>query len=315
MKNPKILPLIFADTSALVDLSKAEEWNDYRVSPSQESIDAQSLQHVFDQLTQGHTLVITREIFKELFPTHGGRLDLMRDDAGNLTIPQNRHATIQHHDSRVMYGIFSDYARDGKLRCYESAEAMLKAGEADAPRGGIVIVDEGTLGKDLPPNGEKLSEFKQDLFMQHKKSLHVRDSEREYRPHKAQKYFDSGEDTLFALANTVNAYTERKGLPQRFAVFNNDRRLNIAFEKDYKGVEPCLIRSYQLPWALSQLHERTDPVTQVTASAYHHALEAENAERNRTLVTNHQRSWIQVMDGAKWFQGVEQTATEPALQR
>lgn len=317
MRNPKNLNLVFADTSALMDLTKGQEYNDHIVPPSTDTFHAQSIDAIMDRLTRDHTLVITREIFKELFPTEAGRLDMMRDESGKLTIPQHRHKMISHSDALPLYNVFSDYVDSGKLRCYESTDAMIAAGEVDHPKGGIVIVDESTVHRALPEDGQQISARKQDIFQQHVQSLH-RDGGRSSRPkpEKDPAYVDRGEDTMFAAAQAINKHAVAKGLPQRFMVLNNDRRLNDAFERHYRGVKPVLMRGYQIPWALTQLNEgRPDDITPVTAAAFHNALDFEYQERDRTLVTDQARGWRSTIAGAEWLKGVETGEQGAAVHR
>lgn len=252
MKNT--LPFIITDTSMFLTLAGAQMVTDYELPPNHEQLRQVDIGAVIDRLTEGpngRTLIMSRKILNELFPTASGRLDFVADDDGKPAFPIGVHPyEFRFENSLSIYDVFSRYAQQGSLRCYESFDAMALAGEIANPRGGIIIVDTDPREqrRTMPEHGRRISK-NLDYYEQVNRPNEVRQKIAESRA----KHFNKGDDTLVDLSGMLLREARVLGAGPNFMLVTNDLGLTrrvIAMSKD--DFSPLVNRPYELLWAMEQ---------------------------------------------------------------
>lgn len=248
----RTLPFIITDTSMFLSLTGAQMMTDYALPPDHEQLRQVDVSTIIDKLTQGtdgRTLIMTRIILNELFPTASGRLDFMMDDNGKPCFPVGAHPyEFRFPSSLSVYDVFSRYAQQGNLRCYESFDAMAMAGEMTNPRGGIVIVDTDppNARRSFPENGRRISK-NLDYYEQVMRPNEVREKLTEYR----KKHLNKGDDTLVDLSSMLLREARMIGICPDFMLVTGDLDLTRrVIDMSQEGFAPIVARPYELLWAM-----------------------------------------------------------------
>lgn len=95
------------------------------------------------------TLVIPHTVFKEIQYTHrpppGQHFGLSRTKNGSIELMIDPKRFNDYKGARYFSHWLKEKQDQGELRCYDSIDTMLQAGEFDHAQGGIVIVDDPSM--------------------------------------------------------------------------------------------------------------------------------------------------------------------------
>lgn len=101
------------------------------------------------------TLVLTHTVLRELMRSDNEKekrsFGLSRDEKGDLGFHVSKD-TLGYAGPRWLHDLLN--ANHEHLRCYDSVESMLEAGEFEQQRGGMVIVDDSSFSGHQPINHE-----------------------------------------------------------------------------------------------------------------------------------------------------------------
>jgi hypothetical protein len=285
----RTLPFILTDTSMFLNLAGAQLATDYELPADHQQLRQVDVGAVVDRLTQGpngRTLIMTRKILNELFPTASGRLDFVTDDDGKPAFPIGVHPyEMRFENSLLVYDIFSRYAQQGKLRCYESFDAMALAGEVTNPRGGIIIVDTDPpkQRRALPEHGRRISK-NLDYYEQ----VYRPDEVKKHRAYAKAKHFNQGDNSLMALGTMLRDESRMMGANPDFMLVTNDldltRRMIALSAPDFM---PVVSRPYEVLWAM-EMDKQAGGIAMEAGVASHftNAMAHERAKRGYELVRN-----------------------------
>jgi hypothetical protein len=230
------LPIVLIDTAPMIRLSDAAIEITRNRGDGADIAAVGVLRKILDGLMQdgSRTCIFTHRIFEELLPLKKlpeaqgipiqrkgpalikGRemksLSIYSPDKKNIGFPQELgEAQLKYPNAEILYEMFRGYARQGKIRCYATLQDMIDQGELDAPKGGIVIVDTGVAqgaDRDLSERDPQTMGFYLNW------GLHI-----------AAHRYNSGDDTLVHISEAVIAHSRNRGIPARFMVLNEDKKL------------------------------------------------------------------------------------------
>ncbi|PZP85221.1 MAG: hypothetical protein DI582_06540 [Azospirillum brasilense] len=310
----RTLPFILTDTSMFLNLAGAQLATDYELPADHEQLGQVDVAAVIDRLTEGpngRTLIMTRKILNELFPTAGGRLDFMPDADGKPMFPLGAGPLeLYYPNCMPIYDVFSRYAQQGKLRCYESFDAMALAGEVANPRGGIVIVDTDPPNerRSMPADGRRTSPNR-DYYNQ----VYAPNEVRRFSEKSRRANFNKGDDTLMALGTMLRDEARLMGTNPDFMLVTNDldltRRMIALSTRDFM---PVVSRPYEVLWAMEQDKQPGGmALEQGVAAGFTNAMAHERAKTGRQLVNNIQAFTRGVTRATHWLQDSRTDAPAP----
>jgi len=282
-----VLPLIVADACGLLPYTRAELAIDYQLPHDPDTYAQPQLGAILGQLTsQGRTMVITRRVFNELFPTANGRLDFAKNDQGEPVFPLGmHHSQLTYANAQTLYNALADCAQAGKIRCYAGINDMIAAGEVDDPKGGIVIVDTASVGEQLPLKSEGVKRNKkQDYF----EEVYQPDMVSEHKKQSAAKWHNSGDKTILDFVQTIGAYRRAQGLSSSMLVITGDGGLTKDLIKlNDKGIHVPVARSYEVLFAMQAHPSIREPLLPGgVAERYTNALSHLKAQKGERLLNN-----------------------------
>ena len=266
--NTLDLPIIVADSSAIIDLTKIETAGDGL--PASRGGGQFSVSKVIDELciNGNRTLMIPGSVLTELFPTVPGRLTLAQDEQGKATFPLGiSQKMFPHPHENTLYQYLSDLAQDGLLRCYNSPEEMITAQEITRPRGGVVIV---SMGEKRDPHGHLFSEDKNERAMTPPGAPHL--------PQVANLYKDMGDIDVCNLLVHIDEHVRSYKIKGRVMLLNTDGGLYKRLEKTGSS----RVATYMKPGPLvqSMSHKGKGMLDRETEEAFGHAsVEHEETDR------------------------------------
>ncbi|MFM9889963.1 MAG: hypothetical protein ACKVOE_04860 [Rickettsiales bacterium] len=309
-RNHAALPIILADTSALMDLACAEMDSDFTLPPNADSFSTQSFGDLIDALTGGgqRTLITTRANFIECFRTQSGHFDLAPDAENNPQVEAGagqeefKESDGEQPFQLLIHNLFGRYQQTGKLRSYLSIEEMLAAGEIDAAKGGIVIVDTQSKPNPLNPDG-KYNRPNMPYEGTH---------DRTHFAPRHNRANESGDNCLVKLANHIQDYTQRHHLPQRYLFLNNDTQLSRRIYHLSRGMDgqdpkiaPYCVRAHELLWAMTQ--SSTQPkIKEATARRYTNAMQHRREKDGYQLVNDEHVFFDSVARTTQWLKETKQ---------
>lgn len=248
-RTPTAIPYILADTSALLDLAKAQA-DMPNVTDNATVHHAASFPELMDALTGKRTLVLTREVFRELFPTATGRLDIAQDADGRLHLPQGVGTQMFNRpDSQIIYRLLQDYESVGKLRFYANPKQMLAAGELE--RGGIAVVDTGDRRESYPEDGHKISRAREYFPPDQVVLDRARERAAMFAP-RGNAHTDAGDASLLHLLKDMSDWGTRQHQDVQPLLLSSDNGLLRAVQQDRNlACWPVMPRSYEVIGALA----------------------------------------------------------------
>lgn len=265
------IPIVIADTSAIRDLCDIELASEKL--PPEKKGQGFSVSKLINQMSinGGRTLIMPASILTELFPIKTGRLRLAMDDNEQATFPQRvGEDEFLYEDQKRLYSYLSELAQKGHVRCYNSCADMLKAGEIDRPKGGIVFAD---MGEERCWTGRTTSR----RGFQSKVGDIVKNPDRIYAtPPVPNNFKDQGDDDIFRMTKIIDEHVKSFGIQPQILLLNSDGGLC----KRYEGVEQGNDVMFARPFPLIDALCKQGLLDNSTSEVANHALEL-LAENNR----------------------------------
>ncbi len=246
------IPVVLPDTSALLELAIAVEQMPNTL-PNSATHQSYSFTELMQKLGQGRTIVLTRDVLRELIPLTVGRLDLAGETPDHWQIPEGiAPCMVQKEGSLGLYNWLQTAQQQGQLRTYPSIDAMMKAGELEAGRGGVVIVDTQARISDIMPDGIRRSATREFYPPTGAVLDNLAERVRTY-PDKV----DWGRRSVHTLSQCISDQGKANGKAYQPLVLSRDIRLLKTIQDDQSiSVWPIMPRTYELLGGMA-LHEKT----------------------------------------------------------